>query len=76
MWQLNPGFVLQVSNRDGHLVVQATGQPALPVWPDGPDRFRWEVVDAALVFERDAAGLIVGARLEQNGVHPLKRISE
>jgi hypothetical protein len=73
-WRLQPGFDIVVTATDGHLVVQATGQPAFPVWPDGPDRFRLEVVDAAIAFDRDAAGQITGAWLEQNGRHPLKRV--
>jgi D-alanyl-D-alanine-carboxypeptidase/D-alanyl-D-alanine-endopeptidase len=73
-WQLQPGFILTITAQDGHLVVEATGQPAFPVWPDGADRFRWEVVEAALVFQRGPDGAVIGATLEQSGSHPLTRV--
>jgi CubicO group peptidase (beta-lactamase class C family) len=49
------------------LSAQLTGQPAFAIYAVEKDRFVWDVVEAALVFERDAAGKIVAAVLHQNG---------
>lgn len=62
-----PGATLTVQAVGAVLTAQLTGQTALPVHNTAPDRFEWDVVPAALVFERDAAGNIVAAVLEQNG---------
>jgi len=43
---------------DNGLEVRLTGQPFLPVYPAGDDRFFYKVVDAELQFERDAGGRI------------------
>jgi serine-type D-Ala-D-Ala carboxypeptidase/endopeptidase len=50
------------------LMVQLTGQPAIPVFSVGKDRFEADVVEAALTFERDAAGKVVALVLHQNGM--------
>ena len=49
------------------LAAQLTGQPAFPVFAVGKDRFEFDVVVAALTFERDAAGKVVAVVLHQNG---------
>lgn len=51
----------------GELHVRLTGQPFLPVVCTGPDAWRWEVVAARLLIERDVAGRIVAVTLLQNG---------
>ena len=50
------------------LLVQLTGQPAIPVFSIAKDRFEADVVEAALTFERDAAGKVVAVVLHQNGM--------
>jgi hypothetical protein len=44
-----------------------TRQQALPVFAVGKDHFDYDVVDASLTFERDAAGKIIAVVLRQNG---------
>ena len=66
-YPLAPNFVLDVSVRDGALYVQATGQPALRLWPESETRFFLKEVDAQVTFERDAAGAVTGLVLHQNG---------
>jgi D-alanyl-D-alanine-carboxypeptidase/D-alanyl-D-alanine-endopeptidase len=50
------------------LLVTITGQPAAPVFSVGKDRFEYDIVEAALTFERDAAGKVVAVVLHQNGL--------
>ncbi|MBB5208480.1 serine hydrolase [Chiayiivirga flava] len=62
-----PGASIAVRAVGDVLTAQLTGQAPLPVHNTAPDRFEWDVVPAALVFERDAGGRIVAVVLEQNG---------
>ncbi len=62
-----PGATLTVRATPEGLTVMLTGQPALPMFASGKDRFELDVVQAAVTFERDAAGKVVAAVLHQNG---------
>jgi hypothetical protein len=66
-YPLAPGFVLEVSVRDGALYVHPTGQPVLRLWPETETRFFLKEVDAVIDFERDASGKVTGLVLHQNG---------
>jgi D-alanyl-D-alanine-carboxypeptidase/D-alanyl-D-alanine-endopeptidase len=66
--QFQPGAVITVRATPETLLVMLTGQPALPVFAIGKDRFEYDVVKAALTFERDAAGKVVALVLHQNGM--------
>jgi serine-type D-Ala-D-Ala carboxypeptidase/endopeptidase len=59
--------VLDVVQKGDHLDAQLTGQSALPIYANAKDKFFYKVVDAQLVFERDATEKIVAAILHQNG---------
>lgn len=67
-YQLAPQVVFEITARAGHLFAKLTGQPALPVFPDRADHFVYDVVDAALSFERDAGGTVTALVLHQNGL--------
>jgi D-alanyl-D-alanine-carboxypeptidase/D-alanyl-D-alanine-endopeptidase len=67
-YQLAPGLVFDVTARGAQLVVKLTGQPALPVFNTAPDRFEYDVVEAALTFERDADGQVTAVILHQHGM--------
>lgn len=66
-YPLAPAFVLTVSEENGALLVQATGQPKLPVFASGKDAFFYKVVDAQITFSRDSAGKVNGLVLHQGG---------
>ena len=51
----------------GALFVRLKGQPPVPVFPDKPDHFVYDVVRASLTFERDPKGNVVALVLHQNG---------
>jgi len=64
---LAPTFVLSITEDNGALFAQATGQPKLPVFAKAKDEFFYKVVDARLSFERDADGKVTGVVLHQGG---------
>jgi serine-type D-Ala-D-Ala carboxypeptidase/endopeptidase len=54
--------------RDGdQILIQLTGQPAVPVFPSAKDEFYYKIVDAKVTFVRDANGKITQLILHQNG---------
>jgi serine-type D-Ala-D-Ala carboxypeptidase/endopeptidase len=61
------GAVLTVRVRGEGLTAQLTGQPMVPVFAVAKDRFQYDVVEATLAFERDAAGKVSAVVLNQNG---------
>jgi D-alanyl-D-alanine-carboxypeptidase/D-alanyl-D-alanine-endopeptidase len=66
-YQIVPQFSLRVFERDGQLMLQGTGQPAVAVEVTGKDRIEVKAVGAVVEFERDAAGHVLAAVLRQNG---------
>lgn len=66
-YPLTPQFVLTVTETDGALFVQATGQGNFPVFATAKDEFFYKIVDARLTFQRDAPGRITGLVLHQGG---------
>jgi hypothetical protein len=63
-----PGSSISVQASAGGLGVQISGQPMLPVFgTTRRDHFEYDVVPAALSFERDAAGRVIAVVLHQNG---------
>jgi CubicO group peptidase (beta-lactamase class C family) len=66
-YDLGGGAMITVKAGELGLNAQLTGQPAFAIYATAADRFVWDVVEAALVFERDASGKIVAAVLHQNG---------
>ncbi len=66
-YALAPTFVLSVRQGPDGLLVGATGQGEAPVYASAKDTFFYKVVEAQLVFQRDAQGAITGVVLHQNG---------
>lgn len=66
-YALAPTFVLSVRQGPDGLLVGATGQGEAPVYASAKDTFFYKVVEAQLVFRRDAQGAITGVVLHQNG---------
>ena len=65
---LVPGQFLSARAEAGYLIIGITGQPELRVFPEAEaDAFRYRVVDAQLVFEKNPDGSIRGVTLNQNG---------
>jgi len=66
-YELAPQFALDVSNENGAMFIQATGQGKVPMYAEATDKFFLKVVDAQLEFSRDSAGTVNGVTLVQNG---------
>jgi D-alanyl-D-alanine-carboxypeptidase/D-alanyl-D-alanine-endopeptidase len=66
-YQLAPDFALRVFREGERLLVQATGQDAVPMFAEAPDRFFLKLVDAQLTFRRDAADKVDSVVLHQGG---------
>jgi serine-type D-Ala-D-Ala carboxypeptidase/endopeptidase len=67
-YTLGPMAVFDISTRAGHVTAKLTGQPVVPVFCDREDHFVYDVVNAALTFERNEAGAITALVLHQNGI--------
>lgn len=66
IYELTPGVVFTLKVKDGTLFAQLTGG-FLPVFEKRDNWFEYDVVEAALEFERDKAGKIVALKLHQDG---------
>jgi hypothetical protein len=65
-YQLNPNFIFDIQDRDGHLMVGVTNQPTHEVFPDSPTRWSYRVVDATLEFKLPKTGPARSLVLHQN----------
>jgi hypothetical protein len=76
-YRFTPLFVIAVTRDGDRLMVQATGQPQLEVFPESETKFFLTVVDAQITFERNPAGEVTHLILHQNGVdQKAKRMPE
>jgi serine-type D-Ala-D-Ala carboxypeptidase/endopeptidase len=66
-YPLTPAFVITISEADGALFAQATGQGKARLFASANDEFFYKVVDAQISFQRGADGKITGLVLHQNG---------
>lgn len=72
-YELAPGKILTLSVSGDSLMAQFTGQPAFTVFQMRKDYFEYDVVKAALEFERGDDDKVSGLILHQNGDHRAKR---
>jgi CubicO group peptidase (beta-lactamase class C family) len=72
-YQLNPSFIFDVRDRDGHLMVGITNQPTQEVFPDSPTRWSYRGVDATLEFQLPKTGRARSLVLHQNGANQIAR---
>lgn len=66
-YALSPSFTLTVTRQRDQLLVQATGQPQIPVYATDHRRFFYRVVDAWLEFDLPEQGPAPGLVLHQAG---------
>lgn len=75
VYEISPAFKITVTREGNELHAQATNQPKVPIFPSAQATFFYKVVDADLVFQRDAAGKVTGVILKQGGKEmPGKRL--
>lgn len=66
-YTLMPGFALTVSDRDGVLFAQATGQGEFPLDAVGDDRFEAAAYGIEIAFKRGDDGEVASLELHQGG---------
>jgi hypothetical protein len=66
-YALAPTAIFTITEAQGALWVQLTGQPKFPVFASARDEFFYQAVAARLSFERGAGGKVVAVVLHQNG---------
>lgn len=66
-YELAPTFTIKITNEDGKLMAQATGQSKFELLPSSETDFYIKVVSAQVSFVKDAAGNVTGLTLSQNG---------
>jgi len=66
-YELQPGFVIDVTANGNQLFAQATGQPQFEVFAESQNTFFLKVVAAKIVFNEDANGAISSLTLQQGG---------
>ena len=66
-YQLQPGFIIDVSRSGDKLMAQLTGQPEFQIYAESDTTFFWTVVEATLTFVRNGDGKINRAVLRQMG---------
>ena len=68
-YQLAPTFTITITNADGALFAQATGEPQFPLFATSKNEFFFKVVDARVSFIEDEQGSVVSLVLHQNGAN-------
>ncbi len=66
-YQLAPTFIITVTNENGKLMAQATGQEKFELFAESETKFFLKAVDAQVTFVKDAGGRITQMILHQNG---------
>lgn len=67
-YELNPTFIFDVQERDGHLMVGITNQQTQEVFPDSANRWSYRGLDASLEFKLTPSGPAKRLVLHQDGV--------
>jgi CubicO group peptidase (beta-lactamase class C family) len=68
VFAITPQFALTITAEDGKLMVQATGQSKLALFPESKTKFFLRVVDAQISFVPDKDGKVNELILHQNGI--------
>jgi CubicO group peptidase (beta-lactamase class C family) len=66
-YELQPGFVIEVSTKDDRIFAVATGQPQFEMFAEKTDRFFLKVVAATIDFNKNENGVIESLTLHQGG---------
>lgn len=66
-YEVEPNTAITVTQADGHLFIQVTGQPKFEIFPEAKDKFFLKVVDAQITFVRDTEGRVSKLLLHQGG---------
>jgi D-alanyl-D-alanine-carboxypeptidase/D-alanyl-D-alanine-endopeptidase len=68
-YPFTPAFVLTITEEDGKLYAQATGQPRFQLFAKSETEFFLKVVEASVTFEKDDSGTVTGLVFHQGGAN-------
>ncbi len=68
-YELAPSFAITVTREGDKLMMQATGQSKIEVFPESETKFFLRVVDAQVTFVKDEAGKVTHLILHQGGAN-------
>ncbi len=66
-YELQPGLVMEVTTKENQIFAQLTGQPQFEIFAEKENTFFLKVVEAKLVFDKDAENKVTGLTLYQGG---------
>ncbi|MEM9808794.1 MAG: serine hydrolase [Cyanobacteria bacterium P01_D01_bin.56] len=66
-YQVTPEFQVSITVESGHLHIQGTGQPKIPLYPASENEFFARVLEFRIFFDTAADGMVESATLLQNG---------
>ncbi|MFS4492903.1 serine hydrolase [Maribacter sp. 2308TA10-17] len=69
-YEFAPTFSIEITREENQLFAQATSQPKFPIYASAEDTFFLKVVEANVVFNKDAEGKVTSLTLNQNGQSP------
>ena len=65
---LMPAFSIPTARRDGALLAEVPGKGEIELFAESETDFFVRVMDAQVVFVRDASGVVTGLVLHQGGI--------
>jgi hypothetical protein len=66
-YQIAPNFIITVTNENGNLMTQATGQRKVEIFAESETKFFLKAIDAQITFVKDGQGRITSLTLHQPG---------
>jgi hypothetical protein len=66
-YQLSPNLIMTVTNENGKLMTQASGQPKVEIFAESETKFFVKAFDAQITFVKDTQGRITNMILHQRG---------
>jgi CubicO group peptidase (beta-lactamase class C family) len=74
-YELAPNFIMTITNENGSLMAQATGQGKTELFAESENTFFPKLIEATFTFVKDAQGQVTGFVLRQGGRdNPAKKI--
>ena len=76
-YELSPEVIITITREDARLLVQATGQPEIEIYPESETAYSAKVADVHITFVKDVTGEIAGLVLRLEGQEtPAERIND
>ena len=66
-YELQPGFVIEITTKENQIFAQATGQPQFEIFAETEATFFFKVVPASMVFNKNDKDKVTSLTLHQRG---------